>query len=220
MKGDIPMPYTLETVDSIAGGKDPKGSWSDLDAVWKAVEEPLRSRGNDIHTPLSFRFAEFLLDAHPEADPLIVRLAILLHDTGWSRCDEEKIFSEGFQGDWRKSDIRVLHEKEGCNIAREVLPGLGYSDEVITKVTDIIDGHDTRMVSYSIEDSLVRDADRLWRFTPAGIALASGWFRKTPSEYRDQLVSGTYPELITEAARALATVELNRSVELLKLDVI
>ncbi|MEN9715326.1 MAG: hypothetical protein RJA35_793 [Actinomycetota bacterium] len=196
------------------------GIWSNLDDVWRAVEQPLRSRGNDIHTPLSFAFAEFLLDAHPEADALVVRLAILLHDTGWSRCDESKIFTEGFQGEWRKSDIRILHEKEGCNIAREVLPGLGYSDAVIKKVTDIIDGHDTRMESYSIEDSLVRDADRLWRFTPTGIALASGWFGKTPSQYRVQLENGTYPELITDTARAIASAELARSVHLLKLDVL
>lgn len=214
------MSYTLETVDTIAGGKNPKGSWGNMDALWRAVEEPLRSRGNDIHTPLSFRFAEFLLDEHPEADALVVRTAILLHDTGWSRCDESKIFTEGFQGDWRKSDIRRLHEIEGCNIAREVLPSLGYDDETILRVTKIIDGHDTRMESYSIEDSLVRDADRLWRFTPAGIALASGWFKKTPSQYRIQLEQGTFPELITETARALATAELKRSVDLLQLDVI
>lgn len=214
------MADTLETIDTLAGGKNPKGSWSNLDALWKAVEEPLRSRGNDIHTPLSFAFAEFLLDAHPEADALVVRTAILLHDTGWSRCDESKIFTEGFQGDWRKSDIRRQHELEGCNIAREVLPGLGYDDETIKRVTDIIDGHDTRMESYSIEDSLVRDADRLWRFTPAGIALASGWFKKTPSQYRLQLENGTYPELITGTARALASAELARSIHLLKLDVI
>lgn len=214
------MSYTLETVDTIAGGKNPKGSWGNMDALWRAVEEPLRSRGNDIHTPLSFRFAEFLLDEHPEADALVVRTAILLHDTGWSRCDESKIFTEGFQGDWRKSDIRRLHEIEGCNIAREVLPSLGYDDETILRVTKIIDGHDTRMESYSIEDSLVRDADRLWRFTPAGIALASGWFKKTPSQYRIQLEQGTFPELITETARALATAELKRSIDLLLLDVI
>ncbi|MEN9748287.1 MAG: hypothetical protein RLZZ603_979 [Actinomycetota bacterium] len=214
------MPYTLETVDTVGGGKNPRGVWGSLDDLWRAVEEPLRSRGNDIHTPISFAFAEFLLDAHPEADALVVRTAILLHDTGWSRCDESKIFTEGFQGDWRKSDIRILHEKEGCNIAREVLPGLGYDEATIKKVTDIIDGHDTRMESYSIEDSLVRDADRLWRFTPAGIALASGWFKKTPSQYRLQLENSTYPELITETARALASAELARSVELLKLDVI
>lgn len=66
----------------------------------------------------------------------------------------------------------------------------------------------------------MRDADRLWRFTPTGIALASGWFKKTPSQYRIQLEEVTFPELITERARELATSELARSVELLRLDVL
>ncbi|MEY4018724.1 MAG: hypothetical protein RLZZ590_24 [Actinomycetota bacterium] len=205
---------------TLANGDSPRGSWANVDGVWRAATQALRARSNDIHTPLSFTFAELLLDAHPEADPEIVRVAILLHDSGWSRVDESRIFTEGFQGDWRKSDVRFLHELEGCNIAREILPGLGYSDEFIEKVTLIIDGHDTRPEYKSIEDALVRDADRLWRFTPAGIALASGWFKKTPSQYRLQLEQSTFPELITERARELATAELERSVQLLKLDVL
>ena len=212
--------YTIETVDTLASGHSPKGTWTNLDDVWRAAEEFMRVRGNDIHIPISLTFAELLLDAHPEADPLVTRLAILLHDSGWARVDESKILTEGFQGDWRKSDIRFQHEVEGCNIAREILPGLGYTDEIIERVTTIIDGHDTRPDHKSIEDALMRDADRLWRFTPAGIALASGWFKKTPSQYRLQLEETTYPELITEAARALASAELARSIELLKLDLI
>lgn len=212
--------YTIETVDTLASGHSPKGTWTNLDAVWRAAEEFMRVRGNDIHIPISLTFAELLLDAHPEADPLVTRLAILLHDSGWARVDESKILTEGFQGDWRKSDIRFQHEVEGCNIAREILPALGYSDEVIERVTTIIDGHDTRPDHKSIEDALMRDADRLWRFTPAGIALASGWFKKTPSQYRVQLEETTYPELITETARALASAELARSIQLLKLDLI
>ena len=205
---------------TLANGHSPSGNWANVDAVWKAATEALRSRSNDVHTPLSFAFAEFLLEAHPEADPEVVRVAILLHDSGWSRVDQGRIFTEGFQGDWRKSDVRYLHEVEGCNIAREILPGLGYDEVFIEKITTIIDGHDTRPDHKSIEDALVRDADRLWRFTPTGIALASGWFKKTPSQYRVQLEEVTFPELITERARELATSELERSIELLKLDVL
>jgi len=208
------------TVRTLAMGDSPRNEGPSLDALWRAAAPALRARSNDIHTPLSLAFAELLLEAHPEADPLVVRVAILLHDSGWSRVDESRIFSEGFSGDWRTSDVRYLHEHEGCNIAREILPGLGYDDEFITRVTDIIDGHDTRLEHHSIEDALVRDADRLWRFTPTGIGLASGWFRKTPSEYREQLETRTFPELITDRARELATAELVRSIELLKLDVI
>ena len=188
----------------------------DLDPVWRAIVAESRTRANDIHLPISFAFAERLCDAYPDADALIVRVAILLHDTGWARVDEERILGEGFTGDWRKADVRYEHERHGCDIAREVLPPLGYDDGFIGRVTAIIDGHDTRPVSHSLEDSLVRDADRLWRFTPAGIALASSWFRLTPAEYCRRLRSEIMPELLTEAAVLMAEAELGRSEILLK----
>lgn len=176
----------------------------------------MQTRGNNIHIPISFAFAERLCDSHPEADSLVVRVAILLHDTGWARVDETKIISEGFGKDWRRAQIRFEHEAKGCEIAREVLPGLGFEAEFITRVTDIIDGHDTRAESYSIEDSLVRDADRLWRFTPAGIALASSWFGQRPSVYCQRLRTDIIPELITSAALEMALTELERAEALLR----
>ena len=106
------------TVDTLATGHSPRGNWKPLDDLWQAAAPALRARSNDIHTPLSFAFAELVLEAHPEADALVTRVAILLHDSGWSRVDASKIISEGFRGDWRTSDVRYLHEQEGCNIAR------------------------------------------------------------------------------------------------------
>ena len=188
----------------------------DLDPLWRAIVLESRTRANDIHLPISVAYAERLCDAYPEADALVVRVTTLLHDTGWARVDETKIISEGFSGDWRKADIRFEHERHGCDIAREVLPGLGYDDAFIRRVTDIIDGHDTRQVSHSLEDSLVRDADRLWRFTATGIALASGWFGLSPAEYARRLRSEIIPELLTEAAVQMAEAELARAEALLK----
>lgn len=190
----------------------------DLDPLWRAIVEESRSRQNDIHLPISFAFAERLCQAYPEADALVVRVAILLHDTGWARVDQDRIISEGFTGDWRRADVRYEHERHGCDIAREVLPPLGYDDEFIGRVTAIIDGHDTRQESYSIEDSLVRDADRLWRFTPTGIALASSWFGYTPSFYCARLRAEIVPELLTDAAVQMAMAELERAEILLKIE--
>ncbi|WP_460801965.1 HD domain-containing protein [Microbacterium sp. GXF6406] len=190
----------------------------DLDPLWRAIVTESRSRQNDIHLPISFAFAERLCQAHPEADALVVRVAILLHDTGWARVDQDRIISEGFAGDWRRADVRYEHERHGCDIAREVLPPLGYDDAFITRVTDIIDGHDTRQESHSIEDSLVRDADRLWRFTPTGIALASQWFGFTPAHYCSRLHAEIMPELLTDAAVQMATAELDRAELLLRIE--
>ncbi|MGY1812338.1 HD domain-containing protein [Blastococcus sp. SYSU D00820] len=187
-----------------------------LDPVWAAVVPETRTRSNDIHLPISLAYAERLCDAYPEADRQVVRVAILLHDTGWGRVDEERILSEGFTGDWRKAAIRFEHEKQGCLIAREVLPPLGYEPEFVDAVVAIIDGHDTRKEAHTLEDALVRDADRLWRFDHAGIALASGWFRMDPATYCDRLAREIVPELLTEAAIAMARADLARSEALLK----
>ncbi|GAB2695144.1 hypothetical protein BKA24_000407 [Microbacterium marinum] len=190
----------------------------DLDPLWRAIVTESRSRQNDIHLPISYAFAERLCQAYPDADALVVRIAILLHDTGWARVDQDRIISEGFAGDWRRADVRFEHERHGCDIAREVLPPLGYDDDLIGRVTAIIDGHDTRQVSYSLEDTLVRDADRLWRFTPTGVALASSWFGSTPAAYCARLRIEIMPELLTEAAVRMAEAELDRAEALLKVE--
>jgi len=213
----MPLP-TAVAVDTspIAGNPE----LDDLDPVWRAIVTESRTRANDIHLPISVAYAERLCDAYPDADALLVRITTLLHDTGWARVDETKIISEGFSGDWRKADIRFEHERHGCDIAREVLPTLGYGDDFIRRVTDIIDGHDTRALSHSLEDSLVRDADRLWRFTATGIALASGWFGLSPAEYARRLRSEIIPELLTDAAVQMAEAELARAEALLKTELL
>ena len=115
-----------------------------LDDVWRAAAPYLRVRKNDIHVPISFDYAEWLLEEHPQADGLVVRLAILLHDIGWYTIDERDIFSEGFGKNWKQSNVRYLHESEGCRMAMELLGNLGYDDATIGQVVAIIDGHDTR----------------------------------------------------------------------------
>jgi putative nucleotidyltransferase with HDIG domain len=192
----------------------------DLDPIWRSVVTETRTRSNDIHLPVSLAYAERLCDAYPDADSLLVRVAILLHDVGWARVDESRILSEGFSGDWRKAQIRFEHEKQGCEIAREVLPPLGYDEQFIDAVVAIIDGHDTRKEAKSLEDALVRDADRLWRFDHAGIALASGWFKMDPATYSDRLRAEIIPELLTDAGVVMATAELDRSEALLKTGVL
>ncbi|MGW0040395.1 HD domain-containing protein [Rhodococcus sp. NPDC003348] len=212
----IPTTQSVDTSPIAAAPDEP----TDLDPVWKSVVPESRARSNDIHLPISLAYAQRLCLAYPHADSLVVRIAILLHDTGWGRVDESRIISEGFSGDWRKAAIRYEHERQGCIIAREVLPSLGYDDEFVERVCAIIDGHDTRPDAHSLEDALVRDADRLWRFGVTGIALASSWFGLTPALYCDRLEIEIVPELKTEAAVEIAAAELARSRALLKTEVL
>lgn len=215
---DTPIPATGPVDTSPIDLTPPLGR--DLDPIWAAVEPETRTRGNDIHLPMSLAYAERLCAAYPQADALLVRVAVLLHDTGWARVDESRIISEGFTGDWRKAAIRYEHEKQGCLIAEEVLPGLGYSEDFVSEVCAIIDGHDTRPEAHSLEDALMRDADRLWRFEVPGIALASSWFGMTPAQYTDRLETEIVPELLTVAGVDMAMAALLRSRALLKTAVV
>ena len=186
------------------------GNTGRYDDVWRASEPYMRARKNDVHIPLSFAFAQKLLQAHPEGDADIVSLALLLHDIGWWSIDMNEIIEKGFGPEMMKSDVRFLHEKEGVRLSREVLQKTGWPEDVIVAVTEIIDGHDTRPDPRSLNDRLVRDADKLWRFTVTGVAVACDWFKMTPHQYADRLEQQILI-LETEAGREMAAQELART---------
>lgn len=191
-----------------------------FEQLWKSIVPESRTRANDIHLPIVAAYAARLCDAYPQADRELVMTATILHDTGWAHVDESRIISEGFQGDWRKAAIRFEHEAEGCNVARRVLPLLGYEEDFVEKVCEIIDGHDTRHVAYSLEDALVRDSDRLWRFDRAGITASSSWFGMNPADYVDRLDQEILPELISDAAFQMGRADLDRAKALLRTEVL
>ena len=175
-------------------------------SVWRAATPYLRARKNDIHIPISFALCEELLTHYPEADADVVLLAILLHDIGWYGIDMVEIVEKGFGPNMMQSDVRIRHEVEGVRMSREVLTETSWSEDVIARVGAIIDGHDTRPYPRSLDDRLVRDADKLWRFTVAGAAVAVDWFKCTPQDYvRRQ--EATYALLETEAAHPIARRE-------------
>jgi hypothetical protein len=187
--------------------------------VWAAALPYMRARKNDVHIPLSFGYASRLVEAHPEADADVVLLGILLHDIGWAVVDQEAIYRDAFGPGMMESDVRIAHEKEGARLARGILSSLGYADALVDEVALIIDGHDTRRDALSLNDELVKDADRLWRFCVTGVALASEWWSLTPAEYAARLEE-QLPLFFTPAAAALARDELAVSRVALRVDVL
>lgn len=190
------------------------------DPVWRAAEPYMRARKNDVHIPLSFAWAQRLLDHYTAADRDVCVLAILLHDIGWFTIDNETIINEGFRSDnFLQSDVRYLHEAEGVRLGTEVLRETGWSEVVIAQVCEIIDGHDTRADPHHLNDRIVRDADKLWRNSVTGIAVACDWFAITPGAYADRLVA-QFDKYETEFGRALAEAELAESRKALMLHVL
>lgn len=173
------------------------------DDVWRVSEPYMRARKNDVHIPLSYAFARELLKHYPDADEDIVSLAIILHDIGWYSIDMHDIIEKGFGPDMMQSDVRFLHESEGVRMSREVLEKTHWPEAVIAAVGEIIDGHDTRPRARSLNDRLVRDADKLWQFTVTGVAVACDWFKITPRQYAARLKQ-QISILETEAGRQMA----------------
>ncbi len=183
---------------------------SRYDEVWRTSEAYMRARKNDVHIPLSYAFARELLKYYPDADEDIVSLAIILHDIGWYSIDMRDIIEKGFGPNMMQSDVRFLHESEGVRMSREVLEKTNWPEPVIAAVGEIIDGHDTRAQARSLNDRVVRDADKLWRFTVTGVAVACDWFKMTPRQYADRLEQQV-SILETEAGRQLAAQALAKT---------
>lgn len=172
-------------------------------AVWELAAPYLAVRNNDSHTLYAYGLARALLASLPDADPDVVLPAILLHDTGWSTVDDELILEAIAPGGGRP-DLVLRHEKEGARIAGEVLSALGRDADVVRRVVEIIDGHDSRLHVLHVDDAVVKDADKLWRVTPHGISIVCGWFGLTRAESLRITAARVEGSLFTEPARAMA----------------
>lgn len=181
---------------------------SRYDPVWRAAEPYMRARKNDVHIPLSFHWAVRLLEHFPQADRDVCLLAILLHDIGWYAIDIDRIIAEGFRSaNILQSEVRYLHEVEGVRLGTEVLRATGWSEAIITQVCDIINGHDTRPDPRHLNDRIVRDADKLWRYDVPGTAIGCDWFGETPAQNCDRNEK-ILPRFETAPGRAMATAAL------------
>jgi hypothetical protein len=173
--------------------------------IWELATPYLQTRDNDVHTLYSFAIANQLVTCIPEANEHIVLPAILLHDTGWSTVDEQIAFQAiAPDRDGTYSWAVYQHENEGARIAREILNEIGYAEVDIDEICEIIDGHDTRLTSLSINDSCVKDADKIWRVSPHGIDVAMPRFGLDRDESLRINAFRAYDDLFTDAGKAMS----------------
>lgn len=171
--------------------------------VWQRANPYLATRSNDTHTLYCYHFTRQLLAAYPEADAIIVLAAILLHDVGWSTVPEDKQL-QSFGPNMIYPELRRQHEIEGARIAGEILHELGYDSAHINEITTIIDGHDTRDELLSLNDALVKDADKLWRYTPFGLETIREWFGYSIEQQMALLATWIETRFYTDAGRHMA----------------
>jgi hypothetical protein len=165
------------------------------------------TRFNDIHVPMAYASARELLLTHPQADADVVIPAILLHDVGWKSISEDRQLL-AFGVTVRDEGLRRFHETEGARLATEILTSLGYDPRRRELIARIIDGHDSRLTSLSLEDSLVKDADKLWRFTAVGVDLDHRRFELPVADFVDWLGKQIDRIFFTERGKELARASL------------
>ena len=76
--------------------------------------------------------------------------------------------------------------------------------ERTARIQEIIDGHDSRAQALSLEDALVKDADKLWRFTESGVRICHVWMDRSPGDFMDFVESRIDGWLLTDVGRGLA----------------
>jgi len=94
------------------------------------------------HTIDVLQSAERLLEAEsiPEHEQMIVKTACLFHDSGMLRT-------------------YIGHEEASCEIAREVLPGFGYSKETIDTICKMIITTQLPQSAQTLTEKIICDAD-------------------------------------------------------------
>jgi hypothetical protein len=171
--------------------------------LWRDALPYLDVRNNDAHTVVAYGLARVLLEQTPGADESVVLPAILLHDVGWKRIDPDLLLLAIGRNPTRKDLVRD-HEVFGVEIARDILQRHRPEGVDIDAVLAIIDGHDTTREARSLNDAVVKDADKGWRATPHGMKTISGWYDTDILETVETLERVSNPHMLTPAGRAFA----------------
>lgn len=171
--------------------------------LWEDARHFLDVRNNDEHSLVAYGVARALLAEIPEAREEIVLPAILLHDVGWKKVPQDQLLNAIGRNPTRPELVRD-HELFGVAIAREILARHRPEGVDIAAVLAIIDGHDTTRHARSIEDAVMKDADKAWRTTPHGMRTIRGWYGWSLADYVEMLTTVSNPRLLTAPARAMA----------------
>lgn len=174
--------------------------------IYNLAKAYLNTRDNDVHTRICYSFAVKLTKAEGGQEQVVFP-AIILHDVGWSQIPQElhnRAFGPGKDKDKK---INRIHEVEGAKIAKKILQGIKYDQSFIEKITDIVLGHDSREDPLSLNDAIVKDADKLWRFSDIGMRVSMKRFELDVSSYIRYLESQIHRWFFTKYGRRIAEHE-------------
>lgn len=175
--------------------------------IFDAALPMLNTRDNDLHALIGLRYVLEMLDREG-GDPGIAVPAILLHDLGWSEireAEQRKAYGPGSAD----SELNRLHETAGARLAGEVLEARNYPDALAREICRIIETHDSRPSAQTLEEAIVKDADKVWRVSGLGFPLTLNLLGNlTPQELHDFIAVRVPRWFLTTSGRDLARGEL------------
>lgn len=174
--------------------------------ILAAARPFLQTRHNDVHTVTCLRFALLLLQEEG-GDPEVVIPSVTLHDVGWSAVPVELQLT-AFGPKMTDPGLRDVHEREGALIARHILERLHYPPDRIDRIVTIVSRHDSRPDGESVEERIVKDADKLWRCSREGFAVDPARFEVSPVEHLFRLKGALDRWFLTPAGNRIARAEL------------
>jgi HD superfamily phosphodiesterase len=177
-----------------------------FDKIWELAEPYLNTRDNIIHTRISLRLAYHLMDKEG-GDPAIVIPAIILHDVGW-KAIPENLHLAAFGPKATSPELNRVHEIEGVRIAKKILEQVQYDHRKIGEILEIIDGHDSREDPLSLNDKLVKDADKLSRYHKEIFHIDMRRYNYTYEEELNRIRSHVEEWFFTRFAKKIARKEL------------
>jgi len=174
--------------------------------IFEKAKPFLRTRKNLIHTRIALHYALKLLQSE-RGDEDVVLPAVILHDVGWKMLPED-LHLTAFGPNPSNPKLARVHEVEGAKIAEVILKDLQYPSQKIGEICRIIRGHDTRKKPISWNDRIVKDADKLWRYSRKGMAIDLDRFRVPRSIYLNFLEKIINEWFLTRTAKEVATKEM------------
>lgn len=171
-------------------------------AVYVAARPWLQIRNNDLHARISCRFAMEILKREG-GNPDVVLPGVLLHDVGWHAVGEDRL--QGAYGPHATDAALVrFHEMEGAIIAGRVLLSCAWSPALTEEICRIISRHDTGVTCGTLEEAIVRDADKCYRATRVAFLYFPEQVGMSQQGWYDWLTDGFCHWMFTAGGRELA----------------
>jgi hypothetical protein len=145
-----------------------------FEAIWYLALPYQDQRDDPGHAEVTLYWVQVLLGSEGGDEDVAIP-AMILHDVGYSQLTKERRL-QVFDRTKTKEERRVVqieHQDAGVKLARELLETLSYPSSLIPEILEIISQHDTREGFISKNEGLVRDADKLWRFSARSFEVGS-----------------------------------------------